>query len=696
MKTLLLLLSFLNSYKIVWEDTHFKIPLNENTHVYYEIPKAVVYDSFGNVVKTEVYYQRGVNHTTLKVVNSLHVKTFKVDYKAFLPEIGRESIQTIQFEIIDIIKPSFRYIPEISMPVKAKKKTEKEIIEDLIYEDNYYDNKELIVNVNGLENVNVNIPGKYKIVYEIIDPSFNISKEERYYEVFNNIPPEIKVKLPIKIEYGSNFNYLDYFTFYDEFNSIVKTNVDTSKINYQKIGLYQIEVTIENSVGLKANGVYSIEIVDTKKPILVVKDKLEFNYLDKIDLKELIVEVKDNYDNLSINDVIITGYYDFNILGRYEIVYEVSDSSLNTQIVKISFSIVDKLKPEIELIEDEIIVNVYDVITNYYKYFIISDNYNSLDDLKIVFNTKDINFNKIGDYYFTIEVTDESKNTKKERVMIYIRDLEPPKIEVNYQDYIYIDQYGLLNDDYFLKYFIISDNYYEKSEISIEINEEINFYETDELERTFIFKDPSGNITKVSNVQILIFETRPAILEMKLRSYKYFIGDEIPNLENFVKDYYDYTNNLEDLILDIEEQINFNKIGQYIITYKVYNKMINNQTTKEVLFYVDFKTDNKSKILNLEVKQGDEVDILSGVSLTEDIIKYEVFPKVVNTEIPGIKKRKFILYDKRGNITTLNQEIKVTATEVKPNYQKLIIINIVSTVGFVIFIKIKSRKKDLF
>lgn len=696
MRSLLILLSFLNSYKIVWEDTHFKIPLNENTHVYYEIPKAVAYDHLGNKINTEVYYQRGVNHTTLKVVNSLHVKTFKIDYKAFFPEIGRESIQTIQFEIIDIIEPEFLYIPEISMPVKTKRKTEKEIVSDLIYQDNYYDNEDLIVRVNGLESVNINLPGKYQLTYEIIDPSFNIKEEIRYYEVYNNIPPEIKVKLPVKLEFGTKFFYEDYFTLYDEYNSLVEKEVDLRKVDYSKIGNYEIFIKITNQAGLTASGTYNLEIVDTKKPVLIVKDKQEFNYLDDINLSDLIVDVYDNYDELTKDDVIITGYYDVSKLGSYTITYEVFDSSLNSQVVKITFQIVDLEKPEIKLLVDEIIINVFNEELNYYNYFLITDNYNSFDDLKITFIKGGIDYKNLGTYYLTVEVSDVSKNKKIKQVPVYIKDLESPLVTTNYDDYIYIDQYGYLSDTYFLKYFLISDNFYERKAISIEIDSEINFYESNEITRTFIFKDPSDNETVIEDVKILILETRPPILELNTNTYKYYIGDEIPNLELFVKGFYDYTNNIEDLVLVIEENINYSEIGLYIVTYKGFNNKINNQTTKELLFYVDFKSGIKSTITNLEVYQDDFIDELSGVTLSEDIVKYDVFPKVIDTSSPGIKERVYILYDKRGNIEKLSQEIVVKPQEKQINYQKVIIINAFIITSFTLFHVFRRRRKDLF
>lgn len=696
MKTIFMLINLLSSYQIVWQNTHFKIPLNENTHVYYEVPKAIVYDLNDQQVETEVYYQRGVNHTTLKVVNSLHVKTFKIDYKAYFPLIGKEAIETITFEIIDNIEPEFLYIPEIKMPIKNKLKTEKEIVSELIYQDNYYDNKELIVRISGLEGVNINIPGQYKIIYELIDPSFNIKREIRYYQVYNNIPPEIKVKSPIKVEYGNSFDYQNYFTFIDNFNRELEVYVDDSQVNTKQLGFYNVYVSVVNLEGLKTEGNYQIEIVDTKLPTLIVKTPIVINYLEVIELKSLIIEVSDNYNELNIEDVIITGYYDNSKLGKYDLVYEVSDSSNNKKSVKVMIEIIDLVKPEINMIVEKIIVNVGEKILSFTKYFDISDNYTSRADLKVNYDDKAINYNTIGLYYLNIEVTDESKNKSIKEIEVYIEDLKSPNIKINFNEYILIDQYGYLNDSYFKKYFIISDNYYDNQLITIEINEPIDFFSSQEIKREFIFKDPSNNQTIVKDILIIVLETRAPIIELKTKSYKYYIGEEKINLDSFVKSFYDYTNNTNDLSLEIIENIDYEKVGLYVVTFKGNNVKINNQTTKELLFYVDLKQQSNSEVSNLTVSQYEIIEDLCGFTLSDDVINYEIFPKKVNTTIPGIKSRKIVLYDQRGNTKILTQEIEVIESKEKPSYRKVIIYNgimLTISIGYLIF---EKRKRTLF
>src|SRR5690554_4434331 len=385
MKVLMIFLNILNMYKVVWENKDIKIPLNEDTYQYYEMPKANLY--YNNIlIKTDEYYERGVNHTNLNVINSRHVKTFKIDYRVRFDEYGISSTQTIHFNVVDTIGPEFIKIPEIKMPVKTKALTEKSIIEGLIYHDNYYSNDELVVKVNGLANVNINIPNKYELEYEIMDPSFNTTKQIGYYIVENNISPEIKYNDLITINYGETFNYLNHFKFIDEYDKNLNTYVDLSSVNFNKLGSYKIQVTAINNVGLKTTVSSTLEIVDKEKPTLNLKTNNILNVHDyNYDyLKTIILSVYDNYNQLTIDDVLIEGFIDFNVVNKYELTYSVNDSSNNTVSKKVVIEIRDLIRPTVEIIKD-LVFNINDSKPNWYNYFLIDDNYDDFSDLTINF-----------------------------------------------------------------------------------------------------------------------------------------------------------------------------------------------------------------------------------------------------------------------------------------------------------------------
>lgn len=685
MKILMMFVNLLNMYKVVWENIDIDIPLNDNTYLYYDMPKAYLYDSNDNLIETEVYYEKGVNHTSLNVVNSRHVKVFKINYRAHFDEYGISQTEMINFNIIDITPPEFLYTPEIIMPQGSKLLKEQEIIDTLIYKDNYYSNDLLTVRISGLVNVNVNIPGIYEIYYELMDPSLNVKRVLGYYVIENTIPPEIKSKDIIEINYGENFNYLDHFQFIDKYDSNLKTTVDLSNVNFNKIGLYQITVSAINKAGLKTIVTKNLKIVDKQKPNIVISPNTTFNIYkhNYNDLKTLIFEVTDNYDNLTIDDVIIEGVVDFNVINKYSLTYQVADSSNNVFSKNVIVEIKDLEKPKISL-KDEIILNVGSSNPNWHKYFEITDNYDDFSDLDIYVNDKNVDYNKIGTYYIDVTVTDLSKLKTTKRFNIKIKDLISPQVtqvsEIIITDFLEKDL------TYYKSFFEIEDNYNIYADIKITKEGLINYNKIGKYDVIFKFGDKSNNETTI-NTSVNVIDIIPPEINLNTNFYYYYIGDEIPNLESFINKISD--NYFDDLKLNIKNNINYNEIGLYEVTYEVYDGL-NNYSYETLNFYVDLR---KSKLIegsDLYLKINDNFIIGENIILSDDVVKTYIYPEKINTKNPGIKEITYIAYDKRGNYEVFTQNIYINEPSFLTKYKTNIIVTIISLItisGLIIYYK---------
>ena len=198
-------------YKVVWKNTVIDIPLNDNIYDYVDYPEASLYDLNDFLVSTDYYYEKGVNRTSLSVVNSKHVKSFRIIYRVTYSELDISFDEEIIFNIIDNKPPEIIKIPEIVMPVKTKLLTEKEIVSGLIYKDNYYKTEELTVKVLNLNHVNINKPGDYEIIYEIMDPSYNVTRITKVYKIISKEHPEIKQEKDLVITVNTSFNHHNYF-----------------------------------------------------------------------------------------------------------------------------------------------------------------------------------------------------------------------------------------------------------------------------------------------------------------------------------------------------------------------------------------------------------------------------------------------------------------------------------------------------
>lgn len=686
-----LILNILTNYKVIWENVEFNIPLNENTHQYYDLPKAKLYDGNKLICENPVY-EKGVNHTTLKTVTSKHVKEHKIDYRATFLNYNIKSTQTIYFNIVDVIPPEFIRIPNIERTLNSKKLTEREIIETISYKDNYYENDKLILIITGLDGVDIKTPGKYKLTYELIDPSHNITKREGYYIVKNNIAPKIIYDDIIYHEVNKEFIYSDYFKITDEFDKNVKVDVNDFNINYNKIGNYPIIIRATNKDGLKTEVSTYIKVVDRTTPYLLIKPNNVINVYeyDESYLKDIIIEVSDNYDLLTKDDVKIEGYINFNEIAVYNLVYSVSDKSNNIKKVSVKIEVKDLTKPN-AVPKGDLIYEVFTENIIWENEFIFSDNYDDSEDLKIKINSTNIKLNKVGNYYIDIEVTDLSKNTFNKKFPVLIVDLTPPKCILI--DEIVITDFKSQNINFYKSFFDISDNYDLKEDISLKIESNINYNKIGEYEATFIFKDKSDNQTIIKDYIYLIDINNPEI-ELKTNVFYYYINDSIPNLNTFILNYKDEYNSKDELSLEIIENINYKSVGLYKVYYYVYDQS-KNYSYQTLNFYVDIRKDNLIKGEDIYVNKNDVVNYYNYLTLSENVDKLESYPNTVDTSKPGIKEVLHIAYDIRGNKTEYIQKIYINDKFELSKYKKNIIFTIIGISGLISYI-IYYKKTNYF
>ena len=114
---------------------------------------------------------------------------------------------------------------------------------------------------------------------------------------------------------------------------IKKVNI-YSNLNINKIGKYVISYTINISKNYKQRLYRIVEVIDDEKPIinLLGSKKVELNYSDKY--KELGFNANDNYDGDITKKVKVKGSVNSKKPGAYEIIYNVSDTSLNKTSIK--------------------------------------------------------------------------------------------------------------------------------------------------------------------------------------------------------------------------------------------------------------------------------------------------------------------------------------------------------------------------
>lgn len=696
MKLLLMVTAFVNMYKVKWENYRFEIDLYDNVNEYFDLPEPFLYDEKGNIVNTPYYIEKGVNRTSLSVVNSRHVKEFNIDYRVTFYLLNITSEQTITFSIKDNEAPLFLKIPEIKVPVKTKLLTEKELLSNVLVKDNYYDEVDLIVSVNNLLSVNINKVGIYKVTFEVFDPSNNVTKVEVDYEVYNNSPPEIKYNEPIILNYGEEFNIYKIFKFNDNFDTNIEVFYDITKVNFTVLGTYPITVSAKNNGDLVTTINTEITIIDKEKPVLIIDNNINiFNVydFDEKDLIKLITKVSDNYDNLTVDDVFIHSQVDSNNLSKYKVLYEVTDSSLNTVSKEITIEIKDLEKPQINQIR-ELEISVFNESIYWINYFKFTDNYSFQNELEIKFNDKNINLSKIGTYSLEVEVSDLSKNKTKNTFTVNVIDITSPEVtQVN--EIIITDFIEKKNEEY-KKYFTITDNYDDYQNIKIELNKNIDYSKTGEYEVMFSFKDLSYNTITIET-SIYILDIIPPIINLTKNSITLNLFDEKIDPFSLISDYSDNYSVNENLVIKIMDNVLYDKIGNYYIEYIIIDESLN-ETITLVNVVVDQKYEKMITGSDITKNIDGIVRNKEGIILSKDVVKYDRYPENIDTSKAGTKEILHVAYNQRGQkeeyiqIITVNENKEIDYSK----YKYIFILNGLSVITLMYFVKSSKSKSNFF
>ena len=117
----------------------------------------------------------------------------------------------------------------------------------------------------------------------------------------------------------------------------------------KELGAQDITLNLEYE-GEVFEKTFHVDVVDKKAPEIILSETVVLVDLNEaIDEASYISEVKDNYDNLSVEDVAVENLVDLKKAGDYEIVYTVKDSSGNVgeSVLKV------KVKGEREVISSD-------------------------------------------------------------------------------------------------------------------------------------------------------------------------------------------------------------------------------------------------------------------------------------------------------------------------------------------------------
>lgn len=382
-----------------WVDTVIEVPLGENIEPYLEIPFAVLND---NLSDPSMYYEKnGINYTFISTINTSVLKTYKLDFKVYSPKYRISSVQTILFKIIDTEAPVIIKGLIIEVPVKSINVNYLNYID---YKDNHDIKSDIKVVIDSFS-INLNQVGFYKVHIKLIDLSLNQSDYELLVHVKDYQSPTINEKENLLMNIGDKTDLMRFFIIKDNYDLSPDIIIDDSAVIYDVIGKYPIRI---DAYDQSANHNYLetiLEIKDIEKPVLALKStSIELPLGDTFELSTLIIKVSDNYDDLSLSNVLISTDLDIHNVGFYEAIYELSDSSKNQTTIKVDIYVRDLEKPVFEI--DSIITTEFENIDLMHDVY-VKDNSNK----RVKWTLVETNIqNKSGTYQALYLAIDEAGN----------------------------------------------------------------------------------------------------------------------------------------------------------------------------------------------------------------------------------------------------------------------------------------------
>lgn len=131
-----------------------------------------------------------------------------------------------------------------------------------------------------------------------------------------------------------------------------KKKVDYALSEVKQLGKQKLDLEIEYDKE-KYKHTFEVNIVDKKAPEITLSDKYAvLNVNSKWDSKSYITDVKDNFDELSIDDIEIEDNVNPKKIGDYEVIYKIKDSSGNEGKSILKVMIKDP-KTKVELPKEE-------------------------------------------------------------------------------------------------------------------------------------------------------------------------------------------------------------------------------------------------------------------------------------------------------------------------------------------------------
>jgi len=366
----------------------------------------------------------------------------------------------------------------------------------------------------------------------------------------------------------------------------VKTDLDCTAP-----GIYTFEFNLEDASGNKAITKVRTVIValDKTAPVLTLNDN-DTIIIEQCDTyKEAGAVAIDANDGNLTSAIKIDGKVIDNVVGNYLLTYTVKDAQSNTASIKRLVIVRDTKAPSIKLLNDDIKDNsTIDVQIG----SVFVDQVYAVDPCNgaILINKTPgfkgpVNTNERGTYAITYTSSDPSGNKAIQNgyVINYrVDDYIAPEINLNTSDTVIHD----VNDAYFSRGVTVTDNYYDKSQISVTKVGKVDPYKLGTYVETYTATDASGNsITKQRFIKV-VDRVAPTVTAPPVSAC---VGQPFWAMSGLIlRDNYYASGDLAPLVKVLGHNVNIYEAGVYFINYSLTDPSGNEATIVSRTVYVQY------------------------------------------------------------------------------------------------------------
>ena len=284
-------------------------------------------------------------------------------------------------------------------------------------------------------NLNTNVTGLYRIIYEVTDSGgYKVTKT-----IYVNVIPKSNTRPIIYVDniivpLGSRYNPYAMVSAYDnEYGNITGSIIVVyNHVNVYKEGTYKVGYKVTDSMGMSASCVVKVtvknyygkeDINKNQDPIIYAND-ISVALNAKFDPLEWVAATDKEDGDITNRVMVIVNDVNTSVEGNYHVTYEVIDSSGN----KVNKAMMVYVKKE-EVVKEqnvEPVINAENLTIEKGVYFDPLDGVTALDEEdgnlthKIAVEENEVNVSKSGTYKVTYKVTDSMGKTASKSIVVTV------------------------------------------------------------------------------------------------------------------------------------------------------------------------------------------------------------------------------------------------------------------------------------